>query len=124
MTSGQSRVAPIPSQLVMDPIDVGDLMKKIQTIVEFAIDYCSDEMCDIMDLRVIWDTPGFKKNVCISWSYNMPLGDGSPESQSYFRLWRLGRLMMLKHYLDPHFKTDFVLHPGLQGADMTISTLD
>ena len=107
MTSGQSRVAPIPYQLVMGRIEVSDLMKRIINILIAVIDYCEGgEMSDTMDLSVVWDIDNWQ-----------------PDTRDHFGLWLLCELNVLKDYLNPHFKIDFVLHPGLQGADMTISTL-
>ena len=107
MTSCPNRVAPIPLQWVMGPIDVSDLKKRILNILIAVIDYCEGgEMSDTMDLSVVWDIDNWQ-----------------PKTRDNFGLWLLCELNVLKDYLNPHFKTDFVLHPGLQGADMTISTL-
>ena len=126
MASHQSQVQPVPSHLVVGPIDVGDLMLKIQSILNFAIDYCEGNgNGDQMDLSVVWDTPGFKKNVCIKWYHQVLLCDDRPEAKEIFRLWLLGRLKVLRdNYLHPDFKIDFVMHSGLEGADVTISTYE
>ena len=116
---------PSPPPLLTTPLDVEDLLTKINAVLDFAVEYGdTGRFNDCFTLQVDWDTPGAKKDVKVLVNFTFP-----DDCDRNYAVWVqttrecMRRFYNVRELLEDRFSLSLNLEPQAGGGFILIRSL-